>query len=328
MEKGRKGRQNEDNYSWLKRYLEIITEIANKVKNTDYNHLTNNYGYHSALKLICVYYYSSTFLTVAKGDKQQNLFDGAVYIDLFGGSGLVKLKDSNYLVAGSALCAAYPKSGHSFDYIVCVEKEREYKKALESRLNIIEDKNKFRVLEGDCNDCISEVVDLIKGKFSKPIILTFVDPEGMEINWNTLEVLSSNFKYIDFMINIASHGIIRVEGRLAKGDSTVKKRVEEYYGKDVKDILFDYAEGKKPEQRYQELINKILGKPIGANIPIYEKGDKLAYYILGYTRKTKKGSPYSRAFSALEERIGKRKMDGEFVKKILEQIHGKTKPLV
>lgn len=308
---------------WLKNYLNKITDIGKTVMDDG---PVNDYFAYSALKLISIYYYSDPFLKVAKNDDRlKQGYDGAVYIELFGGAGLVKLNDTGDVVAGSALCAISDKT-KNFDYVICVEKDPERKQALENRLAKIIRREKFDVIQGDCNKCIKDVISLIKTKFKNPIVLTFVDPEGMEIKWSTLQTLSDAFNSQDFMINVSSSGATRVKGKLEKGDLSPMKTWEEYWGnEDAKDILLELAKGSRVEQEYQEKISRVLGKPMGATIAIRDNGNIIAYYILGYTRETIGGSGYARVFTALKERLEKE--DRRSVKRFLDVIHKRTSTL-
>lgn len=314
-------RKAEGNYDWMKKYLQKITDMGEKIKDKD---VTTDYGCYTALKLISVLYYSEVFTNVAMhNNRKQEGYDGAVYLDLFAGSGLVKLTDTNDYVAGSPICAALNKNG--FDHLVCVEKDPAKKNALHDRLGRIIPNDKFDVLQANCNDNIDEVISRVRAKFKNPIVFAFVDPEGMEIKWETLEKLSDAFPSTDFMVNVASQGVVRVRGKLEKGDKSVEKAMSGYYDEDVQSILADLASGKTPHEKYQEKINRILGKVAGDNIKIRDQGEKIAYYILCYTRHTRGGSQYAKALTTLRSRI--EWADRDNVRNILDHIHGRSSPL-
>jgi len=306
--------KGKSDYDWMKEKLEIISKIGEKVKD---NGPVTEYGNYTALKLISVYYYSEIFSGIVRHENQKSKgFDGAVYVDLFAGTGLVKLTDTGDFVGGSATCAASNKKG--IDFCVCVEINKDKALALQKRLSVILPKDKFEVINGDCNNCINDVISSINKKFNKPILLTFVDPEGMEIKWNTLKTLSDQFFSCDFMINVSSSGSLRVGGKLKKGIENVKESFENYWGEDASVILREFVEGKTPEKKYQEMVKEILGRPIGENIPIRDTGNNIMYYLLGYTRMTSGGSQYASAFSTLNRRF--RGIERSAVINILNQI--------
>ncbi len=72
----------EDKYTWLKKRLQLLFDTGNKVKDAS---ITNDYGCYTALKLISV---------ARNPTRKTEGFDGAVYLDLFAGSGLVKLTET------------------------------------------------------------------------------------------------------------------------------------------------------------------------------------------------------------------------------------------
>jgi hypothetical protein len=43
----------------------------------------------------------------------------------------------------------------------------------------------------------------------------------MEIQWKTLETVSQISMTTDFMVNVASSGVLRVMGKIGKGDNSV-----------------------------------------------------------------------------------------------------------
>lgn len=311
-----------ENPDWLKERLEVLTNLAEKVK---IDGLTTDYHDFTALKLIAIHYYASIFSRVVFNQKEKGWCDGAVYVDLFAGTGLVKLKGSKYddFLPGSPSCAALTQN--KFDYIVCVESSKERCQILEKRLAKIFPRENFDVIHDDCNNSIIKVTDLINQRFRKPILLTFVDPEGLEIKFSTLKTLSDNFPKCDFMVNVNSLGVKRVGGKFKKGIENIKDSLEAYYDSDANIILQELAEGKEPEEKYAELIQNTLGKKMGNIIKIKDDGDKIAYYILGYTRETQSGSKYSKGFEDLERRLNW--ADKTKVRRAIERIHNRQSGL-
>lgn len=305
-------------HDWLKSKLEIISEIGRKVR---IDGITTEYAAYTALKLIAIHYYSEVFSQIARHpNRRLQGFDGAVYLDLFAGTGLVKLTDTNDFVGGSVPCAVMTKSG--YDYCICVEIKKDRCEILEKRLSKILKNNEFKVINGDCNECINQVIELIKIKFKRPIIFTVIDPEGMEIKFSTLKALADSFKSCDFMISVTTSGVSRVAGKFEKGITNIKKSLENYLDQDAHAILQQLAEGETPQSLYQGQIEKILGKPIGDTIPIHKKGKDVAYYLLGYTRSTKAGSQYGKSLSKLKKQI--EWADRTHVKNALDQIYNRA----
>ena len=311
------------NEEWLKQKLTELTKLAEGITREE---PTTDYHDFTALKLIAIHYYATIFAKIVQSQKRKNNFDGAVYVDLFAGTGLVKLKGSKFndYLPGSPICAAILKP-HKFDYIVCVESNKKRCMVLKKRLLKILPEEKFSVIQGDCNKNISKVIQLINEKFKNPILLTFVDPEGLEIKFSTLKTLSLHFQKCDFMVNVNSQGVKRVSAKVEKGISNVRGSLEEYYDKDAKRILYDLEAGMQPEDQYAEVIKTVLGKTIGSTIKIRGEGNKIEYYLLGYTRMTQGGSQYRKGFKVLADRLDG--IDKKKVRREIEKIHNRQSEL-
>lgn len=302
-------------FDWLVKHLRIISEFGKKVKDSN---PTTNYGNYTALKLIAVHYTAEVFSKVARHPNRKNEgFDGAVYVDLFAGTGLVKLTDTDDYVGGSPSCAVLNQ--HGFDYCVCVEEDRDKCSYLNHRMSRILPKDAFEIFNGDTNKVINQVIADIKKKFDNPIVLAFVDPEGMEIKFKTLKALSDAFHSCDFLINVNALGVVRVAGKIEKGIDNVTQSLQEYLEEDAKTFLGELAEGQTPQGKYAKQVMEILGRQMGNTIKIRDSGDKTAYYLLGYTRLTSGGSGYIGAFSKLKQRL--EWADRDQVRHALDQIY-------
>ena len=308
-------------YDWMKKQLNYITELGKKLEQ---NGETNVYGAYTALKLISVSYYATIFAGVARHQNRINDgFDGAVYVDLFAGAGLVKIKDTGDYVAGSVPCAMLNRNG--FDYCVAVEKDQKKAESLQTRLNNVLDNDSFTIVNDDCNSSIDKVVNSIRERYEKPIVFTFVDPEGMEIDWDTLLTLNNEFFSCDFMVNFSPSSSLRVAGKLKKGIDEVSGILSRYWGESSKKILSEFDGGKKPEEKYRDKMHSI-GKTVGRNIPIRDVGKNMIYYLLGYTRMTSGGSGYADgAFGTLSRRF--KPMNRQAIVSMLNQIHGRDTSL-
>ena len=314
-----KGRQSD--FDWLVEKLRIITNFSHGI---EADGLTTNYKSHTALKLITVHYLSDVFTKVARasGRKIQG-FHGAVYVDLFAGTGLVETRSTRDVVAGSALCAI--NSGKGFDYSILVEKNGERYNILTDRMAKALHKSQFRIILGDSNEVINDVIETIEEKFENPIVLVFVDPEGLEIKFKTLKALSDKFRSCDFLINVNSPGARRVVGQTEHGIPNRERTLEAYLEDDLRTILLEVAEGKPLEKKYAEQVNKILGKQIGTIVPIRDDSGQIVYNLLYYTRQTRGGSKYSSAATTLKKRI--ENLNGSDVRRALDQLHGRSTTL-
>ncbi len=309
--------------AWLKEKIKFLCECAERFPSLG---ATVEYGPHTLLKLICVSYYAEMFAKIAKGEKATSRgYDAALYLDLFAGPGLVTIKGTGDRVAGSpiaAISAAMPKT--AFDHSVLVESDSDRSFALQKRLSAFLPSDKFSVIHGDCNNEVGRVMSFIKGRWKRPIILTFVDPEGMEAKWKTIEYLSQSFPNVDFMINLSS-GIGRVAGRIASGMEGDKPIFQDFFGSNAESVLVKASQGQPVAKQYEDEIRGVLGKPMGATIPIRDEANRLVYQILGYTRLSWTGSPWAGGFEELQKRLSG--VDGSLALSTLNVIKGRQQTL-
>ena len=308
------------NNEWLS---EKLSSLLGWAKELPEDGPVTKYRYFTALKLIAVSFYSSVFVRVVKGQTEQPKV-GAVYVDLLAGTGLVSIKDASsptYL-AGSPICAAFAEK--EFDYIVCVESDRDKCDALERRLAKVRTAE-FDIIRGDCNDKIDEVISKIKSKYTNPIVLVFVDPEAFEVKFKTLMCLGEAFEKCDFMIHVNSGAVKREEGKVIKESHNASPRVlEEYYDTPALDI-FENLATMSPEQQYVNFVKEKMGKQIGNTIKIRNTKHHTAYHILCYTRKTQGGSGYADSIETLKRRL--EVWNADSVRRQIEILNNKQKTL-
>src|ERR1700733_4547713 len=89
--------------------------------------------------------YDSLFSTGMK-----NKWEARVYIDLFSGPGIARVKDTNKLLWGSPLLAL--QVNDPFDKYIFCEKEPSYLDVLRRRVNRIFPGTNVSFILGDCND--------------------------------------------------------------------------------------------------------------------------------------------------------------------------------
>ena len=251
------------------------------------------------MKLVAMQYYAETFAKVVRKQVENKTADGAVFLDLFAGTGLVRLKGSPHgdLLPGSPCCAGLIPDG--FDYLVGIEKSPSKHAALKGRLAGIMDEEKFDVLRGDCNAVVDDAISLIQKRFKKPIVLVFADPEGLHIKASTLQRIGKAFERCDFIINVNAEGMSRVAAKYKKGIHNVKRSLEEFMDSGIEELIAALENEPPQEVYHKKIMEDTLGKPVGSTIKIMESRGSVAYYLLGYTRLTVGGQGYAKALRVL-----------------------------
>lgn len=145
-------------------------------------------GSWSLIKLIILGYFVAIHTSIITS--KNNIFENCIYVDLFAGSGInrVKLKTFNVDVeiTGSSLVTVLAANG-KYTEMIFSEIDKDYNKALRNRLEyidnsdeFIEKRSKFNVLEPmDVNDAVPEIIKIINEYGPNTHSLIFIDPYGM-----------------------------------------------------------------------------------------------------------------------------------------------------
>ena len=120
------------------------------------------------------------------GEKGKQAFPGGlVYLDLFGGAAVCSLKSrSKERFPGSAIIAAH--AAKPFEKIIVCEQDKSLAAACRLRLAKTRVADRCSVLDGDCNDLVHQIVQMIP---KKTLTLALVDPKGFDAKFETIAVL-------------------------------------------------------------------------------------------------------------------------------------------
>jgi three-Cys-motif partner protein len=133
----------------------------------------------------------------------KNKWATRVYIDLYSGPGVVRVRGTGQKLMGSPLLALGVPD--PFDKYIYCEKDPELLGALQSRVSRYSPSANATFICGDCN----EMIDEICGSIPRPspgrgvLSFCFVDPFDISIKFSTLRRLS--FYFIDFLVLLALH---------------------------------------------------------------------------------------------------------------------------
>jgi three-Cys-motif partner protein len=131
-------------------------------------------------------YYWTRYVDITVGG-MKNLWPGKlVYVDLFGGPGVCLNEHTGKRFPGSPVVAASAEV--PFRRIISVELDSERARACEARVRRFSAAQDLRVIRGDCNAVIEEVVASIP---ANSLTLAFVDPESLQLRFETLRKLAS-----------------------------------------------------------------------------------------------------------------------------------------
>jgi three-Cys-motif partner protein len=184
---------------WFLKHTEKLMETVSTINNIS-PEISNEYRSHTALKLFCVGCWSDVFTTIMKNRKIPS-----IYLDLFAGSGLTKVKNVNRYLPGSVIVA--DTYGKGFDHIICCDSDKLYANTLIKRLSAIREENSFDVFKCKNEDTIDEIIEIVNSKKAK--VFCFYDPEGFEgFSWDILEKLGNELQG-DILITWFESGLWR-----------------------------------------------------------------------------------------------------------------------
>ena len=111
------------------------------------------------------------------------------YVDLLAGPGKNRDRDSGKIFLGSpliALTTKYPFTDYFF-----VDENDENTKALQKRCAASPHSHRTQICAGDCNDLVDDIVAQLRQDDRRSLNLAFLDPEGMELRWDTVASLAA-----------------------------------------------------------------------------------------------------------------------------------------
>lgn len=300
--------------SWLVIKLERLTKKAKELSKIE-KEIYYEPGPWTVLKLIILSYYMTIYTRIIP-----HYFDKMIYIDLLAGSGISKMKTGDCIVGSPIIASSLAHK--PFDKILCAEEKEERIRALRARLErVVEKETELIFFERDCNKSIDDILEHVSNKNH---FLAFIDCEGLDVSWNTMEKLLSYNG--DIIFNFATSEVSRVKGvattPTAPNYKGSQKKLRWFYGGD------EWKNANTPEQlmeTYKDKINKFRE----IVIPIQVKGGKgvggYHYHLIYATRKTRKGSPWVRAIEGLKYKIEKN--TGDSVNSAMRVLRGEIESL-
>lgn len=158
----------------------------------------------------------ATYIKITTTAMRNKLWRGRYYIDLQAGPG--KNKIGNEVLLGSPLIALTDE--HGFTHYRFNDGNLANVDALRQRVKASPLHERAKIFQDDVNTVVSGICEEIEaldhdknyiGKWST-LNLAFLDPEGLELHWNTVERLASINK-MDLIINFSTSGLLRTIGK-------------------------------------------------------------------------------------------------------------------
>ena len=152
----------------------------------------------------------ATYITLTNNSMKDKNWRARQYIDLFAGPGKNKIGSS--IVLGSPLIALTLEN--PFTHYQLNEMDSQSRTVLEQRVSASPFKERVRIYQKDANEIITHICTEIQsndrvrdGRWST-LNVAFLDPEGLELEWRTVEALARMAK-MDLIINFSTMGLLR-----------------------------------------------------------------------------------------------------------------------
>lgn len=218
-----------------------------------------------------------------------------IFIDLFSGPGKCIVRDTNDYLLGSPLLALQTQYPFTDYYFVDMDSQNIANLKIRSKASKVPEDH-IHCLVGDANQQVNAITsDIVR--FDKTFIqgllpclnLAFLDPEGLELEWKTVETLAG-MKRMDLIIHYSQNGLTRNLDRCyAAQDDTVidrffgdrnwrdvyKKASEKREGVGIHRALIDYYKSKLRDLGYvvindsEEISREPLIRNKKRNAPLY-----------------------------------------------------------
>jgi three-Cys-motif partner protein len=236
------------------------------------------------------------------------------YIDLLAGPGKNRVRGTGEILLGSpllALTTQYPFTGYFF-----VDLAAENTQALQLRCAASPNCKRANIRTGDCNDLVNDIVALIKHEEWRSLNLAFLDPEGLELRWETVAKLAT-VRRMDLIINYPEGGLNRYMRQAFETDS--QTAVDHFFG-DRKWRKI-YQEWQNKRGLHRQLIDLYKARLQNLGYKEVLRGDEPGYEPL--MRSQKRRAPLYRLLFASKSQLG-----NEFWQKVTRRdVHGQARLL-
>lgn len=121
-----------------------------------------------------------------------------VYLDLFSGPGIVKIKETPNLLKNSALIAM--SLPNSFNHYVLNDYSSNTVKSLQQRIERLHPDKSYQLYNEDANQVVDKIFDELPTylKISKPLFFAFIDPFSLSLHFETIKKLSA--RQVDILV--------------------------------------------------------------------------------------------------------------------------------
>lgn len=249
--------------------------------------------------------YAKQFLTVFKNQPNQKL----LYFDGFAGSGDIEVEqESNVegrMIEGAAMRILKIQQPRGFSLYYFVEKNKELAKNLGKKIRLQFPEVQAHVQAEDCNKKLIDLSNFLHAKGKSYKVLGFIDPKGMQLEWQSLESLRG--LPIDWWILNPTSGANRLLVKKREINQSWLNRLKLFLGISEAEILTHFYSKRENLFGDTELIKE--NDPINKLHDLY--ASRIAGNIFKYVSnpkilKNNSGTPLFHFFMATNSEIALR----------------------
>lgn len=238
----------------------------------------------------------------------RNKWPRRCYIDLFAGPGKCRCRETGAIHLGSPLLAL--SSEYPFTDYVFVDSDPATIDTLKQRCQASPYFGRIQFIVGDANQSAAQVVQYLQGIPS--LNLAFLDPEGLELHWNTVAMLA-RISRLDLIIHYSQMGLSRLMPvEIGNPMATI---VDKFFGDDQwRAIYLRYSQGEE-QFLHRQLMDHYKRKLLGLG---YQKTRDVGDEPL--MRNAKNAPPYRLLFAS------KHPLGHDFWRKVVgRDVHGQKR---
>jgi three-Cys-motif partner protein len=203
-------------------------------------------GSWAAEKLDYLKRYVDVFTT-----SMRNMWPARNYVDLLAGPGKNRIRKTGEILLGSPLLALTAK--HAFTGYFFVDLSKANAAALQLRCSASPFSRRVRIKHGDCNVLVDDIIAQILSGSTHSLNLAFLDPEGLELSWDTVAKLAS-LPRMDLIINYPQMGLTRYMRKAFQAPSQTS--VDTFFGdRGWRTIYGDWLANKESTSLHWQLID-------------------------------------------------------------------------
>jgi three-Cys-motif partner protein len=223
-----------------------------------------------------------------------------IYLDLLAGPGKNRISNTKNVVLGSPLIAL--KTRFPFTRYYFTDANAANISALQERCKASPYNNRIHTQTGDCNQLIDNIVVELKQVENNSLNLAFLDPEGLELHWNTVAKLA-DIKRMDMIIIYPEGGLNRIMAKIY--NKPIETSVDLFFGtSEWREIYIKYKYQHK-SGHHRELIDLYKTQLQALGYKEVRRGDEAGGYE-PLMRNTKRNAPLYRLIFASKNPLGER----------------------